>query len=245
MKRIALAIFAVVTALAATASFAGRYELVDGEGIAVCEAYKRNFESFDYATPMACEREYNPTVKGFSSPTWERLDLEKYLALYKKAGIYLQETQSHLSEADIQEGAKHAAEQAKALKAELYLAHLDLNGTGKLINILAIREKSCGPYHTGERTRLCVLNDTLTDIDYARQRSWGGYDSNATIELYQGRPYIEAYNPDDGWGSLFTKSGRFYVFRELSPQEKVQGYYPHFRLKTICEFQYVPSGETQ
>jgi len=241
-------VVAITTFLVTTApALAGQYVLEKGQGLDVCEAYKRNFESFDNLMPMACERKYDPTIKGFSSPPWQRLDLQKHFELYKKADIYRQRISGRLSKADADEYISHAAERARGLKAELYLARLDLDGDGKLTNVLAIREMTCGPYHTGERTRLYVLNETLTDIDYARQNSWGGWDYNATVELYRGKPYIEAYNPDDGWGNLFTKSGRFYVFRELSLNEMAQQEADlngkRWRLKSVCEFQYTPSSE--
>jgi len=234
---------AISTFLATTAPvFAGQYVLDKGQGVEVCEAYKRNFESFNNATPMACERKYDPAIKGFSSPPWQKFDLQRHFELYKKAEIYRQRTSGRLSKADAEEYISHAEERARGFKAELYFARFDLDGGGKLANVLAIREMTCGPHHTGERTRLYVLNKTLTDIDYARQDSWGGWDYNATVELYQGRPYIEAYNPDDGWGNLCAKSGRFYVFRELSPHEIAQEG-ERWRLKSVCEFQYTPSAE--
>lgn len=241
-------IFAVVV-LAVTPAMAGHYQLIKGRGVAVCQAYARNFESFRNTVPMACERRYNPAIKGFSAPRWRKLDLKKNLELYIKAGIYLQEEYqgvSGMSKEDIEADARYAASRAKDLKAQMFLAHLDLTGDGRTENILAIRERSCGPQDSSERTRLYVLNNACADINYTRQRGWGGYDSNATIELYRDKPYIEAYNSDDGWGNLFTKSGHFYVFRELRPNERPRGYFaywPNFRLKRICEFKYIPSAE--
>ena len=47
-----LVIFAVVSETA----LAGRYEIVKGKGVEVCEAYKRNLESLNEPRPMICER---------------------------------------------------------------------------------------------------------------------------------------------------------------------------------------------
>ena len=236
MKTIPRSFFLFITLAIASAVFAypahaGRYELIKGKGVEVCEAYKRNFELFDNARPMACERQYNPSVKGFSSPPWQKLDLKKYIDLYRKAEIY-RET-GYLSEKDLKADTEHIEGRAEALKVELYLARLDINGDGKLDNIFAIRDAWCGPHPSTEKektTRVLILNDSLTDIDYARQEEWSGFYRNSTIMLYKGKPYIEGYWPDDGWGNLFTKSGQFYV-------QQV------FPLARVCQFEYVPSAE--
>jgi hypothetical protein len=40
-----------------------------------------------------------------------------------------------------------------------------------------------------------------------------GWFEHASIELYKGIPYIEAYVPDDDWRSLLTGNGTLRVFR--------------------------------
>lgn len=235
---------------------AGQYGLVKGAGVEVCEAYRRNFEPRHDAEPMACERHYDPAIKGFASPEWQKLDVMKYIGLYKKAAIYINEYEvlKPLSKEDLEWSLQGTEARVKDPRnsTEFYLTRLDLNGDGKLANVLAIRENACGPEPTGKvpRTRLYVLNETLTDIDYPHQDSWGGWDINATIELYQGKPYIEAYQPDDNWGHLLTGSGKLRVFRELSPQDLAHNIKPDYgngvngapyRLKTVCEIHYTPS----
>jgi hypothetical protein len=222
--------------------WAGRYTLVTGEGVDVCEAYRRNFELFDDSKPMACERQYDPKIKEFSSPPWRKLDLKKHFELYKKAEIYLQKGWKGATKEDILDGIELRAEHQKI---ELYIAHVDIDGDGNLVNVLAVCDFLCGPNpkmtEEFRKTRLYLLNKKLTDFDYPRQRSWGSLYNNATLKIYSGKPYVESYVPNDGWGNLFTKSGKFFVFREVSlNQMKLDG--GRSRVKTVCEFDYVPDS---
>ena len=235
MKPITPSFFLFVIAAFASAVFtdaaqAGRYELIKGKGVEVCEAYKKNFESFDNSRPMACEQQYSPSVKGFTIPPWQKLDLKKYLELFRKAELYT--ITGYVPKGEDEEIAKSRAGLADDKTVELYLLRIDLNGNGKkLTNVLAVRDVGCGPHPETEKakkTRLYILKDSLTDINYERQERWSGFYNNSTIMLYKGKPYIVGYWPEDGWGNLFTKRGNFYV-RDTS--------------SLICNFEYIPSGE--
>ena len=235
---------------------AGHYKLIKGSGEEVCEAYRKNFESHHDAEPMACERNYDPKIKGFSSPQWKKLDFKKSFDLYIKTLIYrnsLPRSQgTSLSDEDMREYIKQlSAESPENLKKELYLAQLDMEGNGKLVNILAVRSYGCGPDSktsavNSKMTSLYVINKTLTDMDYSLQKNIDGWGFYATIELYKGMPYVEHYEPDDNWGHLLTGSGRLYVMKveplrrteKKVPDEKVTD-----RLASVCEFQYVPPTE--
>jgi hypothetical protein len=229
-------------------AWAGRYDLVKGKDVEVCDAYKKNFKSFDNSRPMACERQYDPHIKGFESPHWQKLDIKKYLHLYKQAETYT--ATGYLSEKDIKDMVESRGQFAMAHqgKTELYLARLDINGDGRMDNILAVRDLSCGPNPEAEKTkkmRLYFLNDTLTDIDYGRQKDWDGIYNNATLVLYKGKPHIERYSPEDGWGNLFTKKGWFYVVQVS--RRPVSKYFDRdvgdqkVFLNGICEFEFLPS----
>lgn len=213
MKRTSWILFGWL-ALFVSNAVAGQYKLVEGEGLDVCEAYQKNLEARHDDEPMACERQYDPAIKGFASPRWKRLDLKKHLDLYKQAEIYTQENIAHgITEEGLQESLKYLEMRTKSLKSELYLTRLDLDGDGHRDNVLAIREPTCGPHHeAGMRTRIYVLNATLSGIDQPRMDRWQDYYNNATIELYKGKPYVEAYEPDHDWGQLLTGSGALHVF---------------------------------
>ena len=65
-------------------SWAGELKLVKGKGVEVCEAYKKNLESFNEPKPMACERKINPMFKDFEKPVWEKVDLEEHRELFRR-----------------------------------------------------------------------------------------------------------------------------------------------------------------
>lgn len=55
-------------ALAAVPAVAGRYELVKGKGVEMCEAYEKNLNSFKPGLPFRGARPINPEFKDFSKP---------------------------------------------------------------------------------------------------------------------------------------------------------------------------------
>ena len=57
--------------------YAGRYELTEGQGLEVCETYKKNLNSFNPVEPMLCDRTVNPDFEEFQSPEWEELTLDQ------------------------------------------------------------------------------------------------------------------------------------------------------------------------
>lgn len=74
-------ILSTVVALTANLSLAGRYELIKGKGVEVCEAYAKNLNSFNPHEPMICGREINPEMKDFKKPNWVEPDLAQARAL--------------------------------------------------------------------------------------------------------------------------------------------------------------------
>lgn len=62
---------AALFALAAAPAIAGRYEIVKGKGVKVCEAYERNLNSFKPRSPFRCDRPVSPDLKDFSKPVFK------------------------------------------------------------------------------------------------------------------------------------------------------------------------------
>jgi|GEM_PF-4403853 len=62
------------------------YELIEGNGYDVCEAYLKHLNSFPPENPpMVCERAINQELKDFSKPnTWEELDMQQNLELVRQ-----------------------------------------------------------------------------------------------------------------------------------------------------------------
>ena len=54
--------------------------------------------------------------------------------------------------------------------------------------------------------------DACKNIDTTVPEIWNTY-SNATIEIFNGRPYLESYMADDNWGELLTGSGSLSVLQ--------------------------------
>lgn len=253
------ALVSTLISLLSVSASAGAYQLATGSGKDVCEAYRQNFEPRHDAKPMACERQYDPGIPGFAKPKWTRLKLKEYFDLYKKTQVYLLRNDSSpqgmkLSDKDITKAAENLAPSAATWHVQLYLAKLDLAGDGQLQNVLMIQRGGCGPEAkpTDKTTMsdLFFLNDSLTDIEYARQDNMNGWFSHATIETYKGKPYIEVYVPDDGWRDLLTGSGTLRVFKYTSasqiarkfPQAEVRGDGPLM----VCEVKYLhDSTETR
>jgi hypothetical protein len=263
-------IFVMAACLSATSSFAGEYKLVKGEELKLCQTYAKNLSKFsDDPWPMACQPQYDPSIEALSTLTWRPLALEQYLELYREAERYT--ATGHLSKKAMQEHVVSAEQRAKHLQADMYLSQVDLNGDGRIDNILAIRENACGPFaflygapkdlverygaqgidvapyvaKARRKTRLYLLNDTATRIDAKRQRGWDAWYKNATIFLYEARPYIESFVPND-YGKFFG-AGRLSIFEELpeplSADSRDHSYRPV--LKELCRFDYVPSPSSR
>jgi hypothetical protein len=132
--------------LSSGVAYAGSYQLTSGEGAPICEAYRLNFEPRHDSEPMACERKYDPTIAGFSSPSWRKLDFKKHFEPYKQAefNLAINDTDGTVpSEADAREMVRHLDERRNHLATELYVTRLDLFGIGHPVNILSVKERAC------------------------------------------------------------------------------------------------------
>lgn len=65
---------------------AGRYELIKGKGVEVCEAYGKNLNSFRPSVLMLCERLISPDFPQFAKPAWEELTLDQIATLNVEIG---------------------------------------------------------------------------------------------------------------------------------------------------------------
>jgi len=90
MKKYFVSIVAFIFLLPAYV-LAGEYVLVKGEGTEVCEAYKKNLNSFDLHNEyvMACERKLSPQFTDFKKPEWRKMDLRENIELLKKIELFL------------------------------------------------------------------------------------------------------------------------------------------------------------
>lgn len=236
----AAAVLSIVGPLMRHPAVAGDYTLIQGEGVPVCEAYRRNLEPRHEARPMACERRYDPSISGFMSPPWKELSLREHFDLYRKAWVYLQEHNtspqgSKLSDQEIQAASRDLSGTAQAAGVRLFEAQVALTDDDRRYNVLAVREQQCGPHQSADQatTRLFVLNDAGTRIATDVPKIWNSYH-NATIELYKQKAYLESYESDDDWGTLLTGSGVLHV-RRLT----------HSGVVSVCAIKWTPASSLE
>jgi hypothetical protein len=232
-----LTLLLVLAALNPATAVAGEYRLVEGQGQDVCEAYRKNLEPRNDPMPMACERDYNPTIAGFSSPQWHKLDIKKHRRLFLRAWIYLQKHNTasqgtKLSDAEIERDARDYLEAVlKSGGVELLTASLDLTGNGKMRKVLALRLQGCGPDQAPTHTtEPFVLDESGSDIARNVPEDWNLY-YNATVELFNGRPYLESYRADDDWGMLLKGTGTLNVLQ-----------YTQAGLAQTCSIRWTPAA---
>jgi hypothetical protein len=185
---------------------------------------------------MACERQYNPTIPGFSAVPWRRLDLKEHFDLYREAQINLATNVdggqgTAMSEQEALAMSKALESKAQHLQVELYVARLPLFGAAHPVNVLSIRELACSPIPKTDVkiSRLFVLNSTMTHIDPREQKRLQGWGNNATVAMHDGTPYLENYLADDNWGTLFTGTGFLSVAK-----------YDQGRFERVCKVTFDP-----
>jgi len=189
---------------------AGEYVLVKGEGIEVCEAYKKNLNSFnlhnEYA--MACERKVNPQFSDFQKPQWQKMDLRKNIELLKKIELFLGNYGDPSN--NIEGWEEYIESRIKEEYVSIDLCQIDINNDGKKENVIKYNDGSCpgGNYYGAP---LLVLNDGRTEIDIQKTRpllqnprtlkngplseGWDGamYD----IFIYKNKVYFDRWRDGD------------------------------------------------
>jgi len=155
-----LGLFMVLVGMA----HAGRYELVKGKGVEVCEAYKKNLNSFKPSEPMRCDRLVNPEFKDFQKPKWERIDGLANYSLIESAYEFLEKPSGPGRKADL-EGLR---ENIKA-QNEPYTfstATVDIDNDGKPERVLRYFD-TCIPFGTKGRygTPLLVVAADGRQVD--------------------------------------------------------------------------------
>ena len=175
----------------ASVSFADEYVLVKGEGIDVCEAYKKNLNSYSMKVlPMAhwMIRKLDPEMKDFSSPKWERI-LDGGIRKFSNAGDILIRISNfiwerdvnpveHITVSDVPKWRSTKEQKAAAYKHYYYLRHemgrvmrghliaeIDIDNDGKPEPVYLDRL-----YETSNGGPLIILKNDYTDIDYEKTK---------------------------------------------------------------------------
>ncbi len=147
---------------------AGEYVFVKGEGAEVCEAYKKNLNSFnphnEYA--MACERKVNPQFSDFQKPEWQKMDLRKNIELLKKIELFLGNYGDPSN--NIEGWEEYIESRIKEEYISIDLCQIDINNDGKKESVIKYNDGSCPEGHYG--AALLVLNDDRTEIDIQKTK---------------------------------------------------------------------------
>src|SRR5262245_36185097 len=106
-------------------AWGGAYTLVDGQERELCQDYAKNLARYSYLPePMACKRLYHPDFPQFSTPTWQKLNLARYFALYTKIERY--HLKGYMRGKELEEYMAGAKARVKNLKVSLHLTKVDL-----------------------------------------------------------------------------------------------------------------------
>lgn len=193
---------------------AGRYELIEGKGVEVCEQYKKNLESFNEPGPMACERKISPEFKDFEKPVWEKVDLEQHRELFRRLLRYQgpdrdQFRRGYYEDADLDSSIRDHKQRAYPFvsRTEFQLTPYG-KGTG---DILIYRDGTC-PYPASfHATNIYLLTeapgvqDAMIDAGSPLQKQLhadispnNGVNTTVDVFRYKGAPYIDRYCLNEG-----------------------------------------------
>lgn len=159
---------------------AGRYEIVKGKGVEVCEAYGKNLNSFNPKMPVTCGRRISSEFPDLRKPDW-RSPGEMPEAVFGKIDRFLWERDAnpvyHVVVTDWPKwkGTKEQRQRAfehylidrkgMSILSPYHLADLDINGDGKPEHVLI--QQACGSAYG---SLLLVINQDYTDIDYEKTK---------------------------------------------------------------------------
>jgi hypothetical protein len=166
-KRAKLFLSSTILVLLSGTSFAGRYELVEGNGVGVCEAYQMNLNSFMPAQPMVCERKINPKFDNFAKPSWQDIDVttSKRL-LWDTFSVFYPTIASQMKNPMSDEDLDRAIKKWINLRSQkLYKAQVDIDNDGNIENILKYNHGICGVAQFAYATPILVQYDDKPEID--------------------------------------------------------------------------------
>ncbi len=133
-----------------SAAHAGQYVLEKGKGVEVCEAYKKNLESFKLDYPMACERKINPEFKDFEKPEWEVIEpFGNGRELLRRVMRYHVWRRGQFAEGKDEESRlDHVVQSRKEHpwvdQSLMSRTHIDINNDGSKEDLLAFHFGFCG-----------------------------------------------------------------------------------------------------
>lgn len=152
------------------------FEMLEGQGVEVCEACLKAMEAIawgpDRVGLSGCERNYESTL-GLSAPNWTELEPLKHLALLKKVMMFLLAVDPKRGvEGTIFDGDNFKREIKGLLKGErlaVAMAMIDVDNDGHSEPVFKYQEGFCGnPQAPGQNRALLVLTPDRKSIDRAK-----------------------------------------------------------------------------
>ena len=185
-------------------SSAGEYELIMGKGVEVCEACKKNFDTFfapkdSYRNSMKCGREFDPTFRDLQGVRWTKVELKANLDLLKKVVNVIDHRDQFQPPFDV--GLFRDLEQGKKVPSiELYESQVDIDNDGVIDTLVRYVEDVCDMGGVYEQP-IVVLNAEKTAVDMERTQlilqkyltsDWA-YQVFGVF-LYKGQTYFDQWN---------------------------------------------------
>ena len=226
-------IMALATIAFAYPAHAGRYDLIKGKGVEVCEAYEKNLDSFSQipSYPMACERKIDPAMKDFKKPEWKEIDAWENRELIRKIAKFLSPSDTTIDDNNWLSDLKRGIASHHMMLSE---ASVDIDNDGKTDNVAKYVNGACGMARS-YGTSLVVLNAQKNLIDIKK-----------TIPLFQNVTSDREKYPAGRWRyamyDIFLYKNEAY-FDKWSNDDDMTGFLHVFVTKKnateeICTYQY-------
>jgi hypothetical protein len=243
--------------------FAGEYVLVNGKGVEVCEAYKKNLESFNEPRPMACERKINTNFKDFEKPVWEKVDLEKHRELFRRVLKYYSTTGNIYFGKTIAQFGKSIYDDETELNSRIkdhkesgysFIKHtrIDIDNDTKPDDVLIYRDNPCpdGPPFHSSNLYLLLEDPSVKDAmicsacraeDQLRKEisQNSGTDTTVDVFRYKSVTYIDKYCLSKQPGCMAKDTLIVYKYgsvRDPKAKSVLDEWKTGFH--KICEYQY-------
>lgn len=208
MKKLTVFSIALAATLLTAPVLAGEYDLIKGQGVEVCEAYKKNLESFNEPKPMQCDRKINPEFTDFGEPLWEKVDLEQHRELFRRVlryqGADRDQFGGKFDDVELDRAIKEHKERSYPFVSR---TKYNLTPYGKGVSdILIYRYGACPdgpPYHASNiylLTEAPGVQDAMIGAQSPLQKQLhseispnNGRDTSVGIFDYKSIPYIDKY----------------------------------------------------
>lgn len=185
----ALALFATAVFLFTSIAHAGRYELVKGKGVDVCEAYHKNLTLLKDHEPvfLYCERITSPQMPEFNRPKWNKLDVwenRQFIHLVEDyTGSY-----GHGDPSNLAAWEKMLQSEINRQAVVLATMQFPMEADSKSVNALIYERGICNMTHYFQRQVFVLSSTKPAKIDGEKTKLLHASD----VVLYKNKPYFDS-----------------------------------------------------